>query len=163
MKSSRKSFDEYTSKKTFNLYNELKIFSKINHPSFLKFFGFISEPKPSLLLEYISENTLDSYIRMSNEHQLPKLTDTQKLIIIFSIASGFSYLHSHNIIHCNLSTSTVFLSNELYPKISGFDYSKEIPQNYSHVTFSKQKGIHKFLAPEILTDLEYSKSSDVYA
>ena len=77
-----------------------------------------------------------------------------------------SYLHSNNILHRNLNPSSIFLDDSFYPKISGLDIVKELYQsskNNEPRRDGKLKGVHKYLAPEILTNLEYGKPSDVYA
>ena len=110
--------------------------------------------------------TLYDYIFKSDKLNITKLSDTQKLIIIYGISSGMLYLHSHNIIHRDLILRHIFLDDLLYPKITGFNFAIEHTENLSKGQISK--GIYRtknyeYIAPEILSKLEYSKSSDVYA
>ena len=82
--------------------------------------------------------------------------DTKKLINIYGIASAMSYLHSHNILHRGLSSEAIFLDEHLYPKVSGFDNSIEIPQNLNgndQIEGSSMKGTFRYLAPEVLSRL----------
>lgn len=92
--------------------------------------------------------------------------DTKILIIIYGIALGMSYLHSHNIIHRNLKLSNIFLDDQYYPRIMGFDISKTIYQLEDGSNLNNDmnlKGNVRYLAPEILENLEYGKAGDVYS
>ena len=91
-----------------------------------------------------------------------KWDDTKKLIYFYGIASGMAYLHSHNIIHRNLKPGNILLDEHLYPKISGFDISKEIGKKTFSINMN-MIGTPAYLAPEIYMNKEYSKSSDVYS
>lgn len=146
---------------------------KLNHPSILKYVGysltdFENKPNPIILMEYSKVIFYDNIIRndVGDDYYLSELTDTQKLIIIYGIAIGMSYLHSHNIIHRNLKLENILIDESFYPKINGFDYSIEIPSNFSQTESIKEllyKGSPRYFSPEIRDNIEYSKSSDVYA
>lgn len=98
----------------------------------------------------------------NDDDDINYLTDTEKLIIIYGIASGMSYLHSHNIIHRDLKPSNIFLDENSYPSISGFNISKEINDNSTKPN-KKIKGTPIYVAPEVYSNKGYSKSSDVYS
>lgn len=49
---------------------------------------------------------------------------TRKLIIIHGIASGVSYLHSHDIIHRDLKPSNILFDENFLPKIADSGFSK---------------------------------------
>lgn len=154
-----------------DLLRELFISSKLNHPSILKFFGYSpldlnNKPKLSMIFENATNKTLSHILFTEKEEEEDTsnnnnelLNDTQKLIIIYGIASGMQYLHSHNIIHRNLISEIIFLDNSFHPKISGFNFVKEISQNQSTEPSKEFKYIGKkiYLAPEVLSNFEYSK------
>ena len=88
--------------------------------------------------------------------------DTRKLIIIYGIAVGMSYLHLHNILHRDLKPSIIYLDKYFYPKISGFHISKEMIGNtiQKNITI---KGTPAYISPEIYLNEGYSKFSEVYS
>ena len=154
-----------------DLYREINIMSKINHPTILQFIGysllnFRKKEKPVIITEYASKLTLSNINSDEDDDEIIlNLNDTQKLINIYGIAIGMSYLHSHNIIHRNLQQESIFLDEHFYPKISKFNYAKEIESNttfFESRTDSKLKVKSNYVAPEVLTSLKYSKASDVY-
>lgn len=141
-----------------NLYREINISPKLNHPSVLKIIGyspvdFSKDTRPVIILEYCKYDTITPNLIKD---------DTKKLMIIYGIASCISYLHSHNIIHRDLKPSNVFLDDRLFPKVTGFHLCKQInPESPEKSEFIK--GTPAYLAPEVYTNHEYSKASDVYS
>ncbi|KAK8883181.1 hypothetical protein M9Y10_045831 [Tritrichomonas musculus] len=90
--------------------------------------------------------------------------DTKKLINIYGIASDMSYLHEQNILHRDLKPENVLVDGYLYPKISDFGLSKITDFLSISMNFQSQKGLKGtpiYMAPEILSNEEYSKSGDV--
>lgn len=148
-----------------NFSQELPILLRINHPSFLKFVGyspisFKSKPKPTMIFENPSNGKLKDFLQ--DEKNISFFDKTKELIILYGIASGMAYLHSHDIIHCNLSPDCIFLDDFFYPKISGFEYAHDLAKQ-SKIKESSLKEQTYYNAPEVISKLEYSKSSDVYS
>jgi serine/threonine protein kinase len=81
-------------------------------------FGFCDEPL-SIVMELMSGGSLYNYLRTHGRSSITMETRTK---ILHGIARGLLHLHSENIIHRDLATRNVLLSNErsLIPKISDF-------------------------------------------
>lgn len=146
-----------------NLKREVNIISQLDHPSILKFIGyspvdFVNQPKPLIITEYASNKSLEDVLQLERKGK-SLLTDTNKLIIIYGIASAMSYLHSHNILHRDIKPEHILLDDKFHPKLTGFILSKQI----SDVSRPVLVGTPAYLAPEIIKNKMYSKSSDVYA
>lgn len=152
----------YSKEKLTEYSNHFNVINKLNHPSILKYTGyspidFNKNNQPVFTMELSTYNRFFDKLNSIG-------TEYRKLIIIYGIASAMSYLHSHNIIHCDLSLNNILLDNNLYPKLTGFNFSKVISKESSKKNrFSKYNGSSAYFAPEIFTRKEYSKSSDVYA
>ena len=161
-KSSEKSFSEFTIRMIYSFYNEVDIALKLNHPLFPKFIGynltnFKNKPNPVILYECSFKDTLQ------NKYIEDDFNDTNKLITLFGIASGMSYLHSHNILHRKMSIYNILFDDLLYPKIMEFNNAIEIPQNLPFKDTSLKDQLKEYIAPEVLTKFEYNKASDVYS
>ena len=151
-----------------HLSREVNIISRINHPSFLKFIGyspinFNKQYKPVIVTELCRESLF--HVLNSERKNNSILKDTNKLIIIYGIAAGMSYLHSHDIIHRNLNPKSIFLVQNLHPKIGNFALTTKI-HTLRTLTFQSTAGIKGnsiYSSPELLKSGHYSKSSDVYA
>ena len=111
-------------------------------------------------MQFMDDEEIINILEENNNNYI--LDDTQKLIIIYGVASGMQYLHSYNILHRNLTSSNIFLDNSFHLKISGFNFVKQNASSGPNNEFKyKEKQI--YLAPEVLTSFEYSQKSDVYS
>ena len=160
-------FNDYSSDIFMNLANEVNIISKLNHPSILKFKGFSlvnfkKKDKPVIITEFALNGSLDNILHQEQNSTISILDDTQKLIIIYGIASAMSYLHSNGIIHRDLKSGSILIDEYLFPKIADFGLSKVHHLNFESITKSF-KGTPIYMSPEIWKNAEYSQSSDVYA
>ena len=163
---SENSFGKFNESDLLNFSQELAVISQLDHPSINRFIAyspvdFKDNKNPMIITDFCSSGKLSTLLDIYES--FPLWNDTQKLILIYGIASGMSYLHSHNIIHRNLKPENIHLDEFLYPKIDGFQLSKELPPNSTSEVFSEIKGTPAYLSPEVYLKKEYSKSSDVYA
>ena len=163
--------------KAVNLSREVGILSTLNHPSVMRFFGysstdFIDLCRPVIVTEIITNGRLANILEIERSgFNISFWDDTMKLINIYGIASCMAYLHSLDIIHRDLKPENILVDKFLFPKLSDFGFSKFL----SHKTeigninieliqsLPNPIGTDAFIAPEIWTDLQYTKASDVYA
>ena len=160
--------NQFSKEEMVEISEEFFSYSQLNHPSIVKFIGFSpfdfkKNTKPVLITEFVSnKKTLkDLFIK----NQLIELSDAQKLIIIYGIASGMSYLHSCKIIHQNLNNECIFLDDNMFPKISDFGILKKF-HLLETMTFQSMLGIRSnaaYSSPEILQNKTISKACDVYS
>ncbi|KAK8871844.1 hypothetical protein M9Y10_007587 [Tritrichomonas musculus] len=150
-----------------NLEREINIISKLRHPAIMEFVGFNTsdfkgKPKPVIITEYVPNGSLEDILELSRKGcGNPNWDDTKKLICIYGIASGMSYLHHQEILHRDLKPANILIDQYLFPKISDFGLSKDIG-DYNELLSSGFKGTYAYSAPEIFQN-EYSNAGDVYA
>ena len=157
--------DECKEQQLISLEREVNIIRQLDHPSIMQFIGFNLynfdyKQKPTIITEFLSKGSLEEIINLErNNIGNPDWNDTMKLINIFGIASGMSYLHSHNFIHRDLKPANILLDELLHPKISDFGLSKRLSNDDSKSGF---KGTYAYSAPETFHE-DYSKACDVYS
>ena len=123
--------DEETkdSSEALSLFREVNLNSLLNYPSVLKFVGyyptnFEGDPLPTIIAELALNGSLRGIISMELQGLAPdEWNHTKKLINIFGIASGMSYLHSHNVLHRDLKPENILVDEYLNSKISDFGLS----------------------------------------
>ncbi|KAL3661233.1 hypothetical protein V7S43_013842 [Phytophthora oleae] len=103
-----------------------------------------------MALEYLPMGNLQRYLKSKD-----------KFYIALGIAQAFEYLHgcSSPIIHRDLKSSNILLTNELKPKLIDFGVSR------GKVDFTMTGGIGTpyWTAPEVLEGKRYSEQADTYS
>eukprot|EP00833_Pecoramyces_ruminatium_P004752 jgi/Orpsp1_1/1178784/evm.model.c7180000066730.2 len=109
----------YFDKKESLYMREIEIWNKIKpHPFILHFYGAYHYGKnPFIISEYCNKGTVKRYT--GNE----SVTVNQKLQIMHDIAIGIYHLHQCHIIHGDIKSSNVLISNDGTPKICDFGLS----------------------------------------
>lgn len=103
---------------------EVKILSEgLKGRNIIKFIGIYFTPNSSLpiLVTEKIEFSLLQHIETSPDRSLQIAENYQ---LLCDINKGLSYLHSAKVVHLNLSTKSVLLTDKLIPKISNFEYAE---------------------------------------
>lgn len=156
------------------LYLEINLMAKFNHPSILQFIGyspidFQGSPNPTIITHLAINGTLRDIISLESKGQAPDSWDfTKKLINIYGIAIGMQYLHKNNIIHRDLKPENIFMDESYCPKIADFGLSKPTSSIGMSMIFQSngaQKGTYAYLPPELILEKTSAstKEGDVYA
>lgn len=91
-----------------------------------------------------------------------KLDYEQILKMIKDIAIGMQYLHSRNIMHCDLKSSNILLDASYKIRITDFGNSKFKRKKDDDDNFGRV-GTPHWMAPEILRGEAFVPKSDVYS
>lgn len=93
-----------------------------------------------------------------------KLTEEQKIIIIYQVLDVMNKVHKENIIHRDLSPGNILLFSGLF-KLSDFGFGKNFDVVYSHLTNSTSGyGTWAFADPKVVMNLkEGNKLTDIYS
>ena len=140
------------------LMMEYEMLNMLNHPNIVKTFGFFygnEKHPPSILLEYCPTNL---------KKNVKKLTNTQRVLIIFQISDAMKKVHSMNIIHRDLKPENILLDDQNNAKLSDFGFSKMMDSQSQMQSQMSFVGTINFMAPEILLQKEsYNEKVDVYS
>ncbi|KAK2718040.1 hypothetical protein QYM36_006731 [Artemia franciscana] len=135
---------------------EIRHLKQLNHPNIIRFLGICTQaPCYAVVMEYCSKGTLHEYLRKSED-----TTPVQTLDWAVQIASGMSFLHSRNIIHRDLKSPNVLLSNDNKLKISDFGTSRVWSEASAEMSFI---GTYAWMAPEIIRKEPCSDKVDVWS
>ena len=126
---------------------ECRLLSAIKHPHIVQYLGTYCDPEsrlPVLLMELMDES-LTRFLERSHE-QLSYHTEVN---LCHDIALALSYLHSHGIIHRDLSSNNVLLIAGSRAKVADFGMAKLFDMNNAaHLTLCP--GTMVYMPPEAL-------------
>lgn len=139
---------------------EVMILIQCNNPFLLDFVGFSTEPKLSIVTNYMRQGSLWDVL-----HKYPEsISPTQKTNIAIGIAHGMRYLHSKGIIHRDLKSPNILLDNRLFPYISDFGLGRIIEKAVEGLPpMTSCAGTPNWMAPEQISTENYGFAVDVYS
>ena len=114
-----------------------------------------------LVMEYAPYGDLNKIIN-KNKNLKIYFSETELLNIYLQIASGLKAIHSKQIIHRDLKSANIFITqqNDLILKIGDFNVSKKI--NYLNLK-NTQTGTPYYASPEIWENKPYDLKSDIWS
>ncbi|XP_040384686.1 G-type lectin S-receptor-like serine/threonine-protein kinase At1g11300 isoform X2 [Oryza brachyantha] len=147
------------------LKNEANIISKLQHTNIVKLLGqCIQEGETILVLEYMPNKSLDSFMNGERATELP-LDWPNRSQIVQGIAEGVVYLHKcePRIIHGDLKPGNILLDADLKPKICDFGTSKALRPDQDQDCTGLVVGSRGYMAPEYKQGGCVSLKTDVYS
>jgi len=160
------------------ILTELDILKKVKHDNIVKYLDHYeyqnnNKHQMYIIFEYIEGMELSEYLLKNNVNII------DKLYIYKQIVSGINYLHLNNIIHRDIKPSNILIYNEaktseekkLNVKIIDLGFAKQC--NHTHKMANNEDdvcvlcitlcGTPAFMAPEILFNIPYSYSVDMWS
>ena len=159
-----------------SIENEIKILSQLDNPFIVKLYEVFSlNPNSELLknndieeeqqimclvLELCENGDLNDKIKEKKQKN-EKFTENEILQYFYEILQGLYYLHKNRVIHRDLKTLNIFLTENNHIKIGDFGVSKKLINNNIYAyTFV---GTPYYLSPEICQNKPYDEKSDVWS
>ena len=143
---------------------ECQFLSEMRHPNVIQYLGTCRDLEsglPVLFMELMDES-LTSFLERSD---MPLPFHTQ-VNITYDIAQALAYLHSHEVIHRDLSSNNVLLIGNARAKVTDFGMSKL--SDAGHLTtprpLTQLPGTEVYMPPEaFLEPPEYSNRLDCFS
>ncbi|KAJ9541301.1 hypothetical protein OSB04_027807 [Centaurea solstitialis] len=143
--------------------NEVMLISNVHHKNLLRLLGWSSDGSDLLLvLEYMPNGSLDRFLWGAKRGTLDW---NQRFEIIFGIARGLAHLHNEfhvKIIHRDIKSSNILLSDDFKPKIADFGLARFQPEDQTHIS-TKFAGTLGYTAPEYALRGLLSDKVDTYS
>ena len=154
---------------------ELNALAKLRHPNITLLLGVCLRPRYCIVTEFVSCGSLFDLIHRHRE--IPNWGVARIISVSKEICVGMSYLHSQGILHCDLKSSNILITDTWGVKIADFGLSflfpESTPTNEGTTDAIDDRGsakiplgcvgTHHWIAPEVLRGEEYSRGADVYS
>ncbi|OCB90803.1 kinase-like protein [Sanghuangporus baumii] len=146
---------------------EVRLWSKLNHPNILPLLGYTVEQHglPALISEFMDSGTILKYV------QAHPVSDIMHMVL--GLVEGVSYLHKLKIIHSDIKSDNVLVSQIGEPLICDFGISRLIAASHTMAGHGLQgqsstiRGSARWMSPELLLPsgehAVHSKESDIWA
>ena len=142
-------------------HEECDLLSILHHPNVVQFMGLHyghNEADTSLIMEHM---------HMDLEHCMktyPNIPLPYKTSILRDVAYGLAYLHSIPIIHRDLNTGNILLTESLRAKVADLGLSKLFDQNVPSGKLTMGPGAPDFMPPESIgMSPKYDVKLDIFS
>jgi serine/threonine protein kinase len=149
-----------TSKQLENCMNERKLLEECTHPFICMLHATYSDKNLLyMLLECVKGGELFQLLRSTPTHCVP-VASCQ--FYAACVIDALGYLHKMNIIYRDLKPENLLIDADGYIKIVDLGFAKKLKRNQMYRTYTIC-GTPDYMSPEMLTNLGYNVSVDVWA
>jgi len=138
--------------------NEVEIHCQLKHPSILELYSYFEDSgHVYLVLELCHNGEVQKYLKQLNGGM--REDEVQKIML--QVVVGLLYLHSHGILHRDLSLGNLLLTKNMDVKIADFGLAAKLNMpTDKHFTMC---GTPNYISPEIATRSPHGLESDVWS
>ncbi|KLO19000.1 kinase-like protein [Schizopora paradoxa] len=144
------------------ILRELRIWSSLHHPNVLPLLGYVMQGSyPAFVSQWMVKGSLRNY--------LEKSTDIPLVHLARGIADGLLYLHNQGVVHSDLKSDNILMSDSFSPLLADFGISRLMTSSSSTSSTTGAKGSARWMAFELLSPRmngasgKHTKESDVWA
>lgn len=143
-----------------NTLNEIRILCSINHTNVIGYKeAFIHDNKMCVIMEFIGGGDLSGKIAEIKKNG-QNITEDIIWKYTIQILNGLKALHNLKIIHRDIKSANIFLSDDHETvKVGDLNISKIVKENYALT----QIGTPYYLAPEIWLNKQYDYRCDIFS
>lgn len=151
---------------------ELQVIGKLQQdiqssPYLVKIFGVTRlNERDTIVMEYIPNQTLEYHLYESQQ----SLTIMQRTTINHGIIHGIAYLHARHIIHADIKSMNILLTDSFEPKIADYGLARVAADTQTTSTVLQSNktlaGTFHYMAPEFFTteaNGQPTTKTDIYA
>ncbi len=161
-------FSAKSQKRLPQIAKDLKKLTSLKNENIARIFE-VSEDEETIwvFMELCNHGDLVDYLQGSEASS--SVSANEKLKLMLDIAKGVEYLHSKNVIHRDIKPSNILVAGSpATAKLTDFDCSKFLEDDYSTSVMTSNVGTMAFKAPEFYLrtvggELYYHRNVDVFS
>ncbi|GJP77327.1 hypothetical protein CLOP_g7739 [Closterium sp. NIES-67] len=168
-----KRLDQVSKQGDVEFIREVELLSRVHHRHLVNLVGFCAEKgERALIYEYMAMGSLYEHLHGESAKEYPLSWDSRTKIAIH-VALGIEYLHygaDPPLIHRDIKSANILLSDDGYSKVADFGLCKEAPigagtdgSEQLVPTATAVRGSFGYLDPEYVNTSILSEKSDVYS
>jgi serine/threonine protein kinase len=141
--------------------NEAATLSSLQHINIVTLYDYLEDERGLfLIMEYVSGNPLDHYIRKVSG-PIPE----QKAVYFFNqILEGLSYAHQRGIVHRDIKPSNIIITTDADAKILDFGIAKILKEGKAGMTKTGARlGTVLYMSPEQVKGQGIDARTDIYS
>ncbi|RZF42166.1 hypothetical protein LSTR_LSTR004315 [Laodelphax striatellus] len=137
---------------------EVAIHSRLKHPSILELYTFFEDSNyVYLVLELAHNGELQRYLRDNS----CVFSEEEASHILSQVVQGLLYLHSHSILHRDITLANLLLTSDMHVKIADFGLATQLSRpDEKHLTMC---GTPNYISPEVATRSSHGLEADVWS
>ncbi|XP_072313988.1 serine/threonine-protein kinase PLK4 [Eucyclogobius newberryi] len=138
--------------------NEVEIHCRLKHPSVLELYNYFEDSNyVYLVLEMCHNGEMSRYLKDQRMH----FSEDEARHFMNQIVRGMLYLHTHGILHRDLTLSNLLLTTNMNIKIADFGLATQLKMpTEKHFTMC---GTPNYISPEVATRSAHGLESDVWS
>lgn len=137
---------------------EVSLLSRLRHNNIIEFVGACKRPPIyCVITEYLSGGSLKVFLHKNNPNSISMDLITR---LALDVAEGMKYLHSQGVIHRDLKSDNLLMTDDFHVKVADFGVSCLETQRNSMKGFL---GTYRWMAPEMIKEEICSRKVDVYS
>lgn len=142
---------------TNRVRQEVEIHSRLKHPSILQLYTFFQDENyVYLVLELAHNGELNRFLKQHKQ----TMSEPEAANILKQIIQGLQYLHSHKILHRDMSLSNLLLTKDMQLKIADFGLATQLKRaDEKHMTMC---GTPNYISPEVVSRSSHGLPADVW-
>ncbi|XP_052077146.1 serine/threonine-protein kinase PLK4-like isoform X2 [Mytilus californianus] len=137
---------------------EVEIHSRLKHPAILELYNYFEDSNyVYLVLEICHNGELNRYLKANCK----VLSEMEARHFMVQIVSGMLYLHSHGILHRDLTLANLLLTKSMDVKIADFGLATQL--NFTEEKHFTMCGTPNYISPEIAIRSAHGLETDVWS
>jgi len=138
--------------------SEAQLLAKLNHPNIVRLYDVLEDDDSvSLVMELVEGVTLKEWLRENNAAL------AQKLDLLMQICQGLSEAHCLGIIHRDLKSDNILVTNDGIAKITDFGIAKTLDCDQQLTREDHIAGSIQAMSPEQLQGAKLDARSDLFS